>query len=90
MMNDNNQTKPCKPKLTKKVTRQPICTISTKTAALILGVSRQHVLQLVKRQRLTCLQDLRPRRFSVAVFSQETGIPVSMITQAAEAIKCQE
>lgn len=65
-----------------------ICVISAKTAAEILGVSRQHISQLVKRKRLTCLQDLHPMRFSVSKFSEETGISTKLIQEAARGVKC--
>lgn len=68
--------------------RSPICVISAKTAAEILGVSRQHISELVKRKRLTCLQDLRPLRFSVTKFSEETGISTKLIQEAARGVKC--
>ena len=90
MITDDTNISRCKKQQTKTHKQTPVCTISTKIAAAVLGVSRQHITKLVKHKRLTCLQDFRPYRFSVTVFSQETGVPVSLITAAAEAIRCDQ
>ncbi|MBQ8756602.1 MAG: helix-turn-helix domain-containing protein [Lentisphaeria bacterium] len=87
-MNNSEQKNSCKPKLPKTDQKKPICVISAKTAAEILGVSRQHISQLVKRKRLTCLQDLRPMRFSITQFAEETGITTQQIEKAARGLKC--
>jgi hypothetical protein len=64
-------------------TNKQISVINTKTAALLLGVSRHHIAKLVQHKRLTCLQDFKPRRFLVDTFAKETGISKGDIIAAA-------